>query len=185
LQYGLLFRPGSYWTNDSTGYVACLTAVDRHLSLRVAADPFYRDYYGYSLGCWNGCFSSIVLLAPHWICGAWGVAMRVNVYAEELCGRVDLIVKDVEGQKFTAVRFWLELPVTIAKGTEILQVKGPFIHRPGDDDSSAVTFWGKRDLIPLLQKALMLLEAHYAEGADTPGPHEANETSEAVQRKTI
>lgn len=86
--------------------------------------------------------------------------MRVNIYAEELSNRVDLIVKEVEGQKFTAVRFWLELPVTLNEGSPI-QIKGPFIHRPGDDDSSAVTFWGKRELIPLLEKALELLRNHY------------------------
>ncbi|HXQ34811.1 MAG TPA: hypothetical protein VN843_12430, partial [Anaerolineales bacterium] len=39
--------------------------------------------------------------------------------------------------------------------------RGPFIHRPGDDDSSAVTFWGKQDLRNLLRKALDLLDRHY------------------------
>lgn len=95
--------------------------------------------------------------------------MRINVYAEELTDRVDLVVKEVEGERFTAVRFWLALPVTTGSGPSTLQVKGPFIHRPGDDDSSAVTFWGKRDLIPLLRKALDLLETHYSERAATPG----------------
>jgi hypothetical protein len=37
----------------------------------------------------------------------------------------------------------------------------PFIHRPGDDDSSAVTFWGKRDLRVMLRKALEELDKHY------------------------
>jgi hypothetical protein len=95
--------------------------------------------------------------------------MRVNIYAEELADRVDLITKEVEGREFTAVRFWLELPVTLpagcrlSNGAEVYQAKGPFMHRPGDDDSSAVTFWGKRELIPLLEKALDLLRAHYAQ----------------------
>lgn len=40
-------------------------------------------------------------------------------------------------------------------------VHGPFIHRPGDDDSAAVTFWGKEDLRSLLQKALTMLDEHY------------------------
>ena len=40
-------------------------------------------------------------------------------------------------------------------------VRGPFIHRPGDDDSAAVTFWGKRDLRRTLAKALKLLDAYY------------------------
>lgn len=36
------------------------------------------------------------------------------------------------------------------------------MHRPGDDDSAAVTFWGKRDLRVTLRRALELLDAHYA-----------------------
>lgn len=36
------------------------------------------------------------------------------------------------------------------------------MHRPGDDDSSAVTFWGKRDLREVLLIALGLLDEHYA-----------------------
>lgn len=88
--------------------------------------------------------------------------MRVNVYAEEMTERVELISKEVEGEKFLGVRFYLELPCTIpmpAGGVTIH--KGPFIHRPGDDDSSAVTFWGKQDLRAVLRKALDLLDAHY------------------------
>jgi hypothetical protein len=91
--------------------------------------------------------------------------MRVNIYAEELSGKVELIKKTVEGQDFTAVRFWLYLPVTVGRHHDPAdpptQVVGPFIHRPGDDDSSAVTFWGKRELIPMLEKALDLLKSHY------------------------
>ena len=85
--------------------------------------------------------------------------MRVNIYAEEMTDRVDLVFKTIEGTKFTAVRFYLELPVTTEEG----QVKGPFMHREGDDDSSAVTFWGKRDLRPMLRKALGLLDQYYGE----------------------
>jgi len=54
----------------------------------------------------------------------------------------------------------LELPATGADGT---QHQGPFIHRPGDDDSSAITFWGKKDLRVVLKKALDQLDEHYAE----------------------
>ena len=88
--------------------------------------------------------------------------MRVNVYAEEMTDRVEIVSKEVEGQKFTAVRFYLELPVTILhpNGGKT-EWKGPFLHRPGDDDSSAVTFWGKQDLRPLLQKAIHLLDQYY------------------------
>lgn len=98
--------------------------------------------------------------------------MRVNIYAEEMTDKIELITKVVEGHTFTALRFYLQLPTTFTEyvtneesGYTSLQtrtVKGPFIHRPGDDDSSAVTFWGKEDLRPLLQKALTMLDAYYS-----------------------
>lgn len=93
--------------------------------------------------------------------------MRVNIYAEEMTERVELITKEIDGHKFTAVRFYLELPCTIsephptANRTQTRNVSGPFIHRPGDDDSAAVTFWGKQDLRPILQRAIVLLNEHY------------------------
>lgn len=86
--------------------------------------------------------------------------MRVNVYAEEMTTRVELVTKEIPGEgTFTGVRFYLELPVT--KNYEAgppEQLSGPFIHREGDDDSSAVTFWGKGKLRLMLQAALKLLE---------------------------
>lgn len=85
--------------------------------------------------------------------------MRVNVYAEEMTDRVEIVSKVVDGHTFYGVRFYLYLPVT-ANG---LQVRGAFIHRDNDDDSSAVTFWGKQDLRVLLRKGLDALERHYAE----------------------
>jgi hypothetical protein len=99
--------------------------------------------------------------------------MRVNVYAEEMTGKVELVTKTVEGEEFVAVRFWLFLPVTLGTasyakvrlamgGDPMTQVQGPFMHRPGDDDSSAVTFWGKRELRNTLAEALRLLDEHYA-----------------------
>lgn len=84
--------------------------------------------------------------------------MRVNVYAEEMTNQVEIIRKDADGHTFTGLRFWLHLPVTLPSGE---QAQGPFMHRPGDDDSSAVTFWGKRDLRVMLREALALLDAHY------------------------
>lgn len=87
--------------------------------------------------------------------------MRVNVYAEEITDRVEIISKTIDGQVFTGLRLYLELPVTHGQ----MQVRGPFIHRPGDDDSSAVTFWGKHDLRVTLRKALEQLDEHYL-GAD-------------------
>lgn len=92
--------------------------------------------------------------------------MRVNVYAEEMTDRVEIVSKtSKEGQVFTGVRFYLELPVTIPNkaGEPSAQVRGPFMHHPDDDDSGAVTFWGKTDLRTTLRKALALLDAHYEE----------------------
>lgn len=101
--------------------------------------------------------------------------MRVNVYAEELTDRIEIITKKIGDQEFTALRFYLALPAsvhrnldgslhpaTVTDKDQALNVKAPFIHHPGDDDSAAVTFWGKRDLRVLLREALAQLDAHYA-----------------------
>jgi hypothetical protein len=87
--------------------------------------------------------------------------MRVNVYAEELTDRVEIIEKKNADGVFTGVRFYLELPVTMGDPPS-RQVRGPFMHRPGDDDSSAVTFWSRRDLRGLLARAIELIDAHHA-----------------------
>lgn len=98
--------------------------------------------------------------------------MRVNIYAEEMTDRLEIISKEIEGQTFTGLRFYLELPCTIPAppgesrthvdgARETVNVRGPFIHHPGDDDSAAVTFWGKRDLRGLLGRALEMLDQHY------------------------
>jgi hypothetical protein len=85
--------------------------------------------------------------------------MRVNVYAEEMpeTPRVEIISKTVEGNAFTGLRIYLELPATVDGN----QYQGPFIHRFNDDDSAAVTFWGKRDLRETLLAAIEQLDAHY------------------------
>jgi len=83
--------------------------------------------------------------------------VRVNIYAEELTDRVEIISKEIEGNTYTAVRFYLELPATV----DGKQYRAPFMHRPGDDDSSAVTFWGKKKLRELLVKALAELDKHH------------------------
>jgi hypothetical protein len=67
--------------------------------------------------------------------------MRVNIYAEEMTDRVEIVEKIIDGVTFTGLRFYLELPATV----DGKQYQGPFTHRPGDDDSAAVTFWGKSD----------------------------------------
>lgn len=88
--------------------------------------------------------------------------MRVNVYAEEMTDRVEIISKEIDGHAFTGLRLYLELPCTLPDGNN---VSGPFMHRPGDDDSAAVTFWGKRDLRGVLRKMLSMLDEHYAKHA--------------------
>ena len=85
--------------------------------------------------------------------------MRVNVYAEAMTERIEIVAKEIDGHEFTGLRLYLELPATV-NGQ---QHQGPFMHRPGDDDSSAVTFWGKRDLRAVLRKALAMLDEHYAQ----------------------
>ena len=102
--------------------------------------------------------------------------MRVNIYAEEMTDKIEIISKEIEGTKFTGLRFYLELPVTVNKvitrtglqgnvTKQVVpeQVSGPFMHHPEDNDSAAVTFWGKSDLRDLLVKALDILDHHYRE----------------------
>lgn len=103
--------------------------------------------------------------------------MRVNIYAEEMTDHIEIVAKEIEGKVFTGVRFYLHLPVTETlppysqHGTEdrVVQHKGPFMHSPTDDDSSAVTFWGKRDLRFLLRQALAELDSHYLNYPPEPG----------------
>ena len=89
--------------------------------------------------------------------------MRVNVYAEEMTNRIEIIEKTVGGQNFTGLRIYLELPVTVPAnmGNGYMVYRGPFMHGPGDDDSAAVTFWGKNDLRETLRIALKALDEHY------------------------
>jgi hypothetical protein len=61
--------------------------------------------------------------------------MRVNIYKEEITSIVEVVTNKL---KLTGLKFHLHMPVTLKDGT---QAKGPFMHRPDDDDSSAVTFW--------------------------------------------
>lgn len=118
--------------------------------------------------------------------------MRVNVYAEEITNRIEIVTKETADGTFTGVRFYLELPVTIGgtgrhysiEGSPIVfppvsgrpaLVRGPFIHRPGDDDSSAITFWGKRSLADVLRRALALLE-HPRQEAEASPPNDERPT---------
>jgi hypothetical protein len=81
-----------------------------------------------------------------------------------MTNRIEIISKEIEGRVFTGLRFYLELPCTTGfngRG-QPMNVSGPFMHYPGDDDSAAVTFWGKRDLRKVLRQALKQLDRHYA-----------------------
>lgn len=91
--------------------------------------------------------------------------MRINVYAEEMTDRVELHAKTIEGVEYTGLRLYLYLPATVPMRQEDGSIKnenvrGPFMHRPGDDDSSAITFWGKRDLRAVLVRMIQRLEEH-------------------------
>lgn len=59
--------------------------------------------------------------------------MRVNVYAEEITNRIQLVSTTAEntGRRFLGIRFYLE------SSDKLQPPKHP------DDDSSAVTFWVK------------------------------------------
>lgn len=87
--------------------------------------------------------------------------MRINVYSEEITDRVELVRKG----EFTGIRFYLELPVALSTppvrlGDQpgVAHIAGPFVHHAGDDDSAAVTFWGKRKLREALVKAIAILD---------------------------
>lgn len=128
--------------------------------------------------------------------------MRVNVYAEEMTDRIQIISKEIDGHVFTGLRFYLELPTSLPKGVwlsgptaevskayaeppsdETRNVKGPFEHRPGDDDSSAVTFWGKRDLRKVLRSALEMLDMYYEHQDQMQKGREASPTKTAVMNR--
>jgi len=89
--------------------------------------------------------------------------MRVNIYAEEMSEDIEIIEK----KGFTGLRLFLYLPTTVQTTEGPKQVRGKFMHRPDDDDSAAVTFWGKRDLRKVLKKMLAKLDEHYG---DDPVP---------------
>ena len=84
--------------------------------------------------------------------------MRVNIYAEEMTDRIEIVEKVIDGQRFTGLWLYLYLPATASDGN---QMRGPFLHRPGDDDSAAVTFWGKHDLRDVLNEMIAALNDHY------------------------
>ena len=81
--------------------------------------------------------------------------MRVNIYKEEITSNVEVVTNQLN---LVGIRFYLHLPVT----QDDEQIQGPFMHRPGDDDSSAVTFWQTTPdrLRELLKTALEALDKH-------------------------
>lgn len=93
--------------------------------------------------------------------------MRTNIYAEEMSEDIEIIEKTTKDGKFTGLRLYLYLPVTLPDGT---QVRGKFMHGPDDDDSAAITFWGKQDLRVVLRKMLAKLDEHYGPLPAPPPP---------------
>jgi hypothetical protein len=74
--------------------------------------------------------------------------MRVNLYHHEITDRVELRSKKAEGTTYSGIQFFIGHPV---------------IHKPGDDDGSAVTFWfsnskDRAKLKAAFARALALLE---------------------------
>ena len=104
--------------------------------------------------------------------------MRVNIYAEETTGRIEIVSKVIDGQTFTGLRFYLAFPGPDGKPQF-------FEHRPGDDDSSAVTFWGKQDLGSLLAKAFYLLSKHYAAERRVPDSKPTVNTETAHEPSSV
>jgi hypothetical protein len=49
--------------------------------------------------------------------------MRVNIYAEEMTDRVELVTKQTAEGSFTGIRFYLELPVTMSDGEQVLSFR--------------------------------------------------------------
>lgn len=45
--------------------------------------------------------------------------MRVNVYAEEMTDRVEIVSKQIGQETFTGLRFYLELPVSVPSDLNI------------------------------------------------------------------
>ena len=41
--------------------------------------------------------------------------MRVNMYAEEMTDRIEIIGKEIDGTVFTGLRFYLDLPCTLPR----------------------------------------------------------------------
>lgn len=92
--------------------------------------------------------------------------MRVNVYAEELTDRIDLVEKTVEDPDgetttFYGLRLWLKFP------TSPWWVHRKYGTGEPDDDSSAVTIWGPdKEFLKLLVEAM----GHAVDnGAAVPG----------------
>ena len=129
--------------------------------------------------------------------------MRINIYAEEMTERVEIVEKTIEGRTYAGLRIYLELPATLwrcryckifehelASGArctqggecvfEPFQAQAPFLHHENDDDSSAITFWGKRDLRVVLRKAIAALDAHYDKGRCEAKNHDGRRCEKRV-----
>jgi hypothetical protein len=101
-----------------------------------------------------GCEDGRSTIPSGWS-GKEGRVIRVNVYSEELRDRVERVHQSVDGIDYWGIRLFV--------GPDI-------IHREGDDDTAAVTFWtdGSNEneglLRRQLQGALALLTANGRDG---------------------
>jgi hypothetical protein len=77
-----------------------------------------------------------------------GIAMRVNVYNEELTSGIEVVKKTAEGKDYYGICFYLH--------------SAKELHSDGDDDRSAVTLWRRtpEQLTELLSKALEKVKAY-------------------------
>jgi hypothetical protein len=84
------------------------------------------------------------------------VTLKYYVEVEEETKAARCRVCREKSRKLRGIRFYLHLPGTM----DGKQYKGPFMHRPDDGDSSAVTFWNTNmnDLQDLFASALKAIE---------------------------
>jgi hypothetical protein len=64
--------------------------------------------------------------------------MRVNIYAEEMTDRIEIIHKTIDGQDFTGLRFYLELPVTVNGGRTHRSAEGAEVYPPVNGKTAQV-----------------------------------------------
>ena len=88
------------------------------------------------------------------------MGVGVNIYAEDLTDRIEVLSKDIEGVSYTGLVLYLEPPTVIKSGHYAGQnLPGSCLYR--DSGPYTLTVWGKRDLRDLLDKMKDALDHHY------------------------